>query len=126
VITVRYLSAYVLGIAVAIGVVMLVAPAHPIFRTVAPSGLVPVILAGVLGGFVSGLLAPRHKMLTASLAGAIPTTVAMLFLLRHGFSHDGKNPFLWYWPAWLLPCFVVGGYLSRRYWMPSNYRLERP
>jgi hypothetical protein len=112
--TVRFLGGALLGVGSAIGVFMLLVSIDlPLWR-VAGTVLVPAIVAGVIGGFISGLVAPHHKVLLSTTVGIAISTVMLAFLLRNGLSHSGRNPFFWYWPAWVAPSFLVGGILSRR------------
>jgi len=112
----RFFVGAIGGIACAVAVWMLVAPIHPIFGQLALIGLVVPIIAGIGGGFVSGLVAPHHKVGFAVITGIALTTVLLAFMLRHGPSHLERNPLLWYWPIWLVPAFAIGGVLSRGLW----------
>jgi hypothetical protein len=121
----RYIGALVLGIATAFGAWVLIAGSHPIFSVLSLAGLVPWIVAGMLGGFVAGLVAPQRKIVFASVVGIILAAVLLKFLLRHGLSHGNRNPWLWYAPIWLVPAFTIGGALSRRLWLSPNKSVER-
>ena len=78
-------------------------------------GLSPVIGAGLLGGFVSGILVPTNRIRFASIVGLVFAAVILVAIFgsgRHQFV--GGNPLFWYWPAWFVPTFAVGGLLSQR------------
>jgi uncharacterized membrane protein YeaQ/YmgE (transglycosylase-associated protein family) len=108
------------GIAAAVLIWANVSAQHPIFAQLAMSGFVPEVLAGVVGGFVSAVLAPSHKIRVALGCGSLLAALLLAFLLRHGPSHLGRNPFLWYWPAYLPAYFALGGYLGRRLWLDAQ------
>ena len=112
----RFLGGAIGGIACAVAVWTLVAPTHPVFGQLALSGLVVPLIAGIGGGFVSGVAAPRYKVGFAAVTGVALAIVLLAFMLRHGPSHLERNPLLWYWPIWLVPAFAIGGFLSRRLW----------
>jgi len=80
------------------------------------SGISRNIVAGICGGFVSGLVSPYRKISVAALAGCLLAAVLLSFMLKHGFSHLGRNPFLWYWPVYLPVFFTMGGFLARGLW----------
>lgn len=98
---------------------------HPIFQSLSPSGLVPPIAAGIVGGFIAGLLAPHHKFLFASVLGCTFAGAIVLYMVMYRFPLGGRNPLFWYWPAWLAPAFIVGGYLSRRFWCVAQPTVQR-
>jgi hypothetical protein len=109
----RYIGAVVLGIGSSIAAWLAVSNTLPIFSAFAPSGLVPTIVAGVLGGFICGAVAPRHKMALAAIVGlALAASLICIMVLTH-MNALNRNPLLWYWPVYLLPTFAVGGILSR-------------
>ena len=77
-------------------------------------GLVPVVSAGIVGGAVSALTAPSHKLQFAIVIGVIMGGILLFIMFSGGrYPLNGRNPFFWYWPAWLIPCFVVGGMLGK-------------
>jgi hypothetical protein len=94
---------------------LFVSSIHPVFWEFAASALVPVIVGGVLGGVTSSVIAPKHKVLVASLAGLSLSGALLMVLFRHDIVRF-REPWIWYWPVWLIPSFAIGGYLSRRYW----------
>jgi hypothetical protein len=104
-----------MGIAVSVAVWLFVDSIHPIFGRLAASGLVPAIVAGVFGGFTSALIAPKRKVRVAFLVGAFLMATLLLLFYRHEPTWS-RNIWFWWWPIWLLPAFVLGGYLGRRYW----------
>jgi hypothetical protein len=108
------------GIAAAVVIWANVSSLHPIFGQLAMSGLVPGVLAGVIGGFVSAVLAPSHKIKIALSCGSLLAALLLAFVLRHGPSHLGRNAFLWYWPAYVPLYFALGGYLGRRLWLDAQ------
>jgi hypothetical protein len=113
---VRFWLAGPLGIAAGVFAWGQISVLHPIFVQLTLAGLIPPIVAGITGGFVSGLVSPYRKISVATFAGCLVAAVLLSFLLTHGFSHSGRNPFLWYWPAYLPVLFAVGGFLARRLW----------
>jgi hypothetical protein len=117
VVAVRFWLAPLVGICICVGVWLMVVNIDPIFWQLGPSGLVAAILAGTLGGFASALVAPNRKVLVASVVGLFLTIALSVLLFRHGH-REPRNSWIWYWPAWLVPSFVLGGYLGRRYWKP--------
>ena len=121
----RYISSIVLGIASAIATWALVLDTHPMFVSVSFAGLVPGIVAGLVGGFVAGWLAPRRKLIVPMLLGFLSAAFLLGSIFSRGSIRGDHNPFLWYWPMWLLPAFAIGGYLSRNLWLPPNTSLER-
>jgi hypothetical protein len=112
---VRYSLAPFIGIAVSVVTWMIVTSIHPIFSQLSPSGLVPVIVGGIVGGLSSAIVTPKNKVLVAFLVGLSLSVALLLVLFRHDVSRF-RNPLVWYWPIWLIPSYVVGGFLGRRYW----------
>ena len=104
-----------MGVGVSVAVWLFVGSIHPIFWQLSASGLVPAILAGILGGLTAALVAPNRKVLVSFLVGLF-LTVALLLLFFHHEPGWSRNLWFWYWPIWLLPSYVLGGYLGRRYW----------
>jgi hypothetical protein len=82
----------------------------------APSGILPSVAAGVLGGFVAGLFAPRHKVIFAASVGLSLTVALLGSMAARRMYADGRNPFIWYWPAYFVLSFILGGFLSRKLW----------
>ena len=95
---------------------MLVASSHTVFAQLSVAGLIPGIIAGVLGGIVAGAVAPHRKIAFSVLLGSALSAILLAFLLRNGFSPRSAPVLLWYWPAWLMPCYAIGGVLSRNVW----------
>lgn len=112
----RYFAGFVAGLAGTVASWGWIATAHPIFAQLAPSGLIPPVVAGVVGGFLAGFFAPRHKILFAYLIGAVLTAALLGLMAVYQMDAFGRNPFLWYWPAYLAPSFLLGGVLSRGMW----------
>lgn len=111
----RFSLSMAVGIAVAILIWDFLISLHPIFSQRALSGLIPSVLAGVIGGIVTSILAPSHKIKVALGCGSLIAIVLLLFMLKHGPKHFEQNPFLWYWPVYLPLCFSMGGgYLGRQ------------
>jgi hypothetical protein len=104
-----------MGVGASVAVWLFVGSIHPIFWQLTASGLVPAILAGILGGLTAALVAPNRKVLVSFFVGLFLTIALLLLFFRHepGWS---RNLWFWYWPIWLLPSYVLGGYLGRRYW----------
>lgn len=77
-------------------------------------GLLPVISAGIVGGLVTYIIAPSQKFQFAVAIGSIMGGVLLFVMFSGGrYPLNGRNPFFWYWPAWLIPCFVIGGLLGK-------------
>lgn len=55
---IRFLFSALLALGATLGVWCGVVTIHPIFSQSTPSGLIPVVSAGLVGGFTAGLLAP--------------------------------------------------------------------
>jgi hypothetical protein len=98
-----------------------VASAHPIFASLAPSGLVSWALGGVIGGLIAALVAPRRKLAFALLTGS---ALALVLLSLLPSAHS-RNPWLWYAPAYLPLFYFLGGLLGRNYWH-ERMPLSRP
>lgn len=118
--TLRFSLSIVGGTIAAVLIWANVAALHPIFSQLSMSGVVPGVLAGVIGGFVSAVLAPSHKVQVALGCGSLLAVLLLGFLLRHGPSHLGRNPFIWYRPAYIPFCFALGGYLGRQLWLDAQ------
>jgi hypothetical protein len=103
------------GVAVSVALWISVESIHPIFSRFAASGLVPAIIAGTFGGFSSALVAPNRKILISFLVGVFLTGTLLLLFYRHEPAWSRHLWFYW-WPIWLIPSFVLGGYLGRRHW----------
>ncbi len=111
----QYMLAVGCGIGVAFCIFGSVSQLHIIFIQLTLAGLIPSWIAGLSGGFVTGLIAPRHKLIVATSVGFFLMFLLMSFFLRYGWSHnDYRHPLIWYWPIYLLPTFALGGYLARR------------
>jgi hypothetical protein len=113
--SVRFWVAPFGGIGISVAVWLVAVSIHPIFWQFGASGLVPAIVSGTLGGLTSSVIAPSRKVLISFLVGLL-LTAGLLFLL---FGHEpgwSRNLWFWWWPIWLLPSYVLGGYLGRRYW----------
>ena len=105
------------AITVAFGVWYVITAIHPIFTVLAISGLIPTVLAGLIGGFIAALFAPSNKVAFSAFLGfAIAGTLLVLMILFH-YQPASRNLLLWYWPLWLVPCFAVGGFLARKPWV---------
>jgi len=78
--------------------------------------LVPTIIAGILGGVVAAVIFPKRKAVSACLVGILLAGCILFLLFRHSLGHGRHNPWLWYWPIWLVPTYAIGGFLGRRYW----------
>ena len=74
--------------------------------------LAPVI-AGFVAGGVTAYISKKNDMLAATIVGLILTAPTIMFLIQNGFSHNGRNVFLWYWPIYLLPATVFGAYVVK-------------
>jgi hypothetical protein len=114
--TARFCLSPFVGIVVSVTTWMFVTSIHPIFGQFSASGLVPAVVAGVLGGFISALLAPNYKVLMSLLVGLFLTTTLLLVFYRHEPPWS-RNLWFWWWPIWVVPSYVSGGYLGRRYWL---------
>jgi len=121
----RYFLAIVLGLALAFIAWGAISSSHMIFMQVSLAGQIPGAVAGLLGGFVVALVAPRHKVLLAFLTGTAISIVLLRFFLRHGIPRFDRDTLLYCWPIWLGPSFALGGYLARNLWLSSNTSLER-
>mgnify|MGYP003565238397 CR=1 FL=1 len=76
-------------------------------------GLVPTLGAGLVGGVLAAVIAPQHKLPIAICLGFIVGggLVGIIFLSGR-FPLLGRNPLFWYWPAWLIPSFSIGGLIG--------------
>jgi len=70
--------------------------------------LVVPISAGFIGGLVSGRLAPSQKVLVSVLVGLTLAGV-LVSVFSLSVPRLGRNPLTWYWPAFVLPAFILGG-----------------
>jgi hypothetical protein len=111
----RFCLSPFIGIGVSVTAWVFVTSIHPIFGQFSASGLVPAVVAGVLGGLASALLAPNRKVLVSFLVGLFLTSALLLLFYRHE-PRWSRDLWFWWWPIWLLPSYVLGGYLGRRYW----------
>ena len=114
--SIRYTVGTVVGLAAAVVTWLAVASAHPIFSQLSPSGLVPSLVAGLVGGAITSLFAPRQKLMFAGLVGLAVAVALLAVLLTRGWYTGSRNPFLWYWPAYVLPTFLAGAVLTHRHW----------
>lgn len=114
---IRYSTGFFLALVGSFLVWGAIASAHPIFSQLAPSGLVPPFAAGIVGGFVAGLFAPQHKLAFSACVGVFLAGALLgLMALTGHFQLGQRNPLFWFWPAWLVPSFIIGGVLSRGLW----------
>ena len=114
--TLRFFLAAVFSAVVSFLVWAAVGEAHPIFIQLAPSGLLPVLVAGLLGGFTCGLIAPQRKPMFSAFVGICLSAVPLWLIASNDFPLGLRNPAIWYWPVWLIPTYAVGGFMSRHYW----------
>ena len=112
----RYILAVILGIGISVLSWQYISTIHPIFIKLQASGLVAPVFSSILGGFVVAVLSPNYKIRMSALIGSILSVPILFYLLHNGFSHLGRNPFFWYWPAYVIPSFIVGGFLGRGLW----------
>ncbi len=72
--------------------------------------LMPVWIAGLVGGFISALFNPRQGLMLAFTCGVL-LMIGFLWV-RHGMSGMGLgvNPMLTLWPVWFPPGFYDGAY----------------
>jgi hypothetical protein len=115
-VAIRFPFGALLAIIAALSVWCGLAAIHPIFTVFAASGLIPAVLAGLIGGFIAGLFAPSHKVAFSTFLGIALVGVLLVFMVLFHYEPAGRNLILWYWPLWLVPCFAVGGFLSRKLW----------
>ena len=108
----RFFIGLIASVWIAAVVWSFVSATHRIFQTLALSGLVPWAIGGIAGGIVAAVLAPNRKLVFAFLVGCA-VAVAMLSHLPPAL---GRNPWLWYAPAYTPLFFAIGGFLGRRYW----------
>jgi hypothetical protein len=111
----RYVLAFALGDGVAVAAWFLVGSIHPRFWLMGPATVILGIVAGIAGGFSAGLVAPRRKVLISFLVGMVLAFVLLALYPIFGFHLGPRNPLLWYWPIWLIPGFVFGGFLSNKF-----------
>ena len=79
------------------------------------SGLAPMIISGAMGGALAAVVAPKYKVAIASILGLTLGGGLLATMVFSGqFPLLGRNPLLWYWPAWLIPAFLLGGVLGKR------------
>ena len=73
--------------------------------------LVPVWVAGLIGGLISSLFNPRQGLMLGFTCGLLLMIGFLWF--RHGMLDMGlgSNPMLTLWPVWFPPAFYVGAYL---------------
>lgn len=112
----RYLIAFIFGIGGAYLAWSQITLSHPMFFQIGASGLISPISASIFGGFIVASISPRYKIRMSAIVGLIVALPLLLFLLRNGFSHYGRNPFFWYWPVYVTPFFCLGGFLGRNVW----------
>ena len=112
----RYAAGVAVGLVAAVFTWFAIASTHPIFSQVSLSGLVPSLASGVVGGAITGLFAPRRKLMFAGVVGSALTAALLAAMHTRGWYAGNRNPFLWYWPAYVLPSFLLGAALTRRLW----------
>lgn len=79
--------------------------------------LLPVWIAGLVGGLVAALFDPRQAIMLGFTCGLL-LMIGFLWV-RHGYAGIplGDNPFITLWPLWFPAAFYVGahGYIVYRY-----------
>jgi len=108
----KYLYALVVSVLVIFFVWFLLTSFSITLRRVSLIGLIPPIVAGFLGGALSAIIAPSHKITVAVVAAIIVISPMLYFLLKNGFSHFSQNPILWYWPIYVPLASVFGAILT--------------
>ena len=86
--------------------------AFPILRKLALTGLILPIAAGLVGGFLAALIAPKYTVIIAIVAAIIVTSPMLYHLFHRGFSHLGRNPFFWYWPFYVPFSAIFGALIA--------------
>jgi hypothetical protein len=84
--------------------------AQPLVSGTFLGALLPVWIAGLVGGFISSLFNPRQGVMLAFTCGILLMIGFLWF--RHGMSGMGLgvNPMLTLWPVWFPPAFYIGAY----------------
>ena len=113
---VRYIASPVAGLALTILVWVSIIELMPRTGTrMSLVGLSPTIIAGVAGGALAATIAPKHKIVIATILGVVlggGLTAVIIFSER--FPLLNRNPVFWYWPAWFIPAFYFGGVVGKR------------
>jgi hypothetical protein len=112
----RYILAWVLGIGVSVLAWYGISMSHRIFTHFGIGALVAPIVAGILGGAVVSIFAPKNKISMSAAVGFVVVSPIFYLLLHKGFNHFGRNPFIWYWPIYVIPSFIIGGIMGRNIW----------
>ncbi len=77
-------------------------------------GVLWIGAAGVLGGITCALIAPTYKIAIASGTGFLfgAFLLAAFYIFGNSRLPPDVNPLYWYWPIWLFPSYVFGGFIG--------------
>jgi hypothetical protein len=112
----RYLVALPAVTAVFVALLIGLTLLHPILRGHSPAGLLPLLVAALLGGVVGGAVVPHHKVLLAALFGIAMSAAVIAFMSSLPESTPVPSSWNIYIVLVAVPAFAVGGYLSRNLW----------
>ncbi len=109
----QMLLACLLGVSTSLSVWVGLFALDLMFTRQMPWIVVAPSIAGLAGGFLAALFSPVHQVRVSAIAGMVICLTFFIFLFPHNFIHMSKNPFIWYWPFYLIPSHVVGGLIGR-------------
>lgn len=113
----RYMIGPMLGIYAAFTFAELSLNLWPDAGTATILGVLWIVAAGTFGGLICALIAPAHKIAIASGTGFVFGTIILTawYLFGQGLPPPNTNPLLWFWPVWLLPSYVFGGFIGNMF-----------
>ena len=113
----RYIVGPILGICAAFLFAELSLNLWPDPGTATILGVMWIIAAGTFGGLVCAIIAPAHKIAIASGTGFLFGTFLLTawYLFGQGQLPRDTNPLLWFWPIWLLPSYLFGGFIGNMF-----------
>ena len=113
----RYLASPILGACTAIFAFGILLSSWPDAGSASTLGTLLIVIVGIVGGIVSAIVAPSHRVMLAAGTGLIFGSLLLIsfFIFGQSTQPPHVNALLWYWPIWLLPSFFTGGIIGNMF-----------
>ena len=109
---IRYVSAPIVGIVAVLLLLELLVGTVPL-GTMSFTGLAPIYAVAIVGGAVTALVAPKHKVLVALGTGALFPAIMYYFVLST-YKYAHYDTLMMSWTFGMPVAFLLGGYVGSR------------